>query len=471
MTFLNFTFQDPSPLINYAGQWVEGTTNDSFAGRYSQGSFTVTSVAGTTATLTFAGTSITIFGGKRPNHGNYSAVLDDGPEFVGDGNADNVFQFPLWNAQNLSNSQHTVVLTNVPTGQGPFLDVDFISIGRELGPPGYNGPISNVTLDDESPFVVYNGSWTPSFSSSAFNLSLHGTTEQGSTVSVFFQGSSIELYGSYLGAPFQVNLDNQLPRELAGPDVPLDLQQDHPQTLLFLADGLEENKTHAVTLTNSASSSGRPLFFDFAVVRSSQKFFNENTPSPNPDFTVPTTAAASSAVRQKSSTGAIVGGVIGGVAGVIILAFIGFILFRRSKYYHQSSKRSAEDGNMNEVSSSDLVPQFRASTLTPYVLPNIPSAPSSSSHTKGSISSIPVSSRQDSSSISLPASSTAYAPPSSQRLSEISSSLTETVSTHHQLPIIIEGSSYVLQEQDAGRLVQTRLPPMYNDHWQGTAPT
>lgn len=74
---------------------------------------------------------------KRLNHGNYSAVLDNGPQFIGDGNGDNIFQFPLWNAQNLAYGWHTVEITNIPTGpQSEYLDLDFVSIGREIGPPG-----------------------------------------------------------------------------------------------------------------------------------------------------------------------------------------------------------------------------------------------------------------------------------------------------------------------------------------------
>lgn len=80
--------------------------------------------------------NLTLIRSKRSFHGNYSAEVDGRPKFVGDGNDNNTFQFPLWNAQNLSNTQHAVTITNIPTKQGGTLDIDFISIGREIGPPG-----------------------------------------------------------------------------------------------------------------------------------------------------------------------------------------------------------------------------------------------------------------------------------------------------------------------------------------------
>ncbi|GJJ05910.1 hypothetical protein Clacol_000097 [Clathrus columnatus] len=436
MTFLNYTFQDPSPLISYSpGQWVEGSsTNDSHAADYSGGSFKVTSDAGSTATLSFVGTSITIFGAKRPNHGSYSVALDDGPEFVGNGNGDNIFQFPLWNAQNLSNTQHSVVMTNLPTHRGKFLDIDFISIGRELGPPGFTGEISEAPIDDGSPFVVYKGSWTNVSGITpltAFNSTLHSTTQAGSSVSVFFQASSIELYGLYVNAPFQVSLDDQLPRDLAGPNVDLDAREEHPETLLYLADGLDENTTHVVTLTNSVSNIGRPFFFDFAIARSSR--------NPDPNFTIPIsmltptpstsaniTATTSPIIRATATSmnGAIIGGIVGGVTGLLILAFIAFMLLRRSKYYYRALPPRS---NVTPLLSPGG-PQIRKSGLMPFISSSMrPGRPSSiisnsSSFWTGQQSHVPPS--------SIISSSTSDTSSSYDRSSHVASSYsTETMET------------------------------------------
>lgn len=380
MTFLNFTIQDPSPLIQYSnGQWVEGTiANDSSALNYSDGSFTVTSLEDATATLVFIGNSITIYGAKRPNHGNYSVRLDNKPALIGDGNGDQIFQFPLWSAQNLTYEQHTAVLTNTPTSSTRnYLDVDFMSIGREIGPPNYTGPVFNVTIDDESPFFIYNGSWSPNFSSTAVNSSLHATEETGASVSLNFQGSSIELYGLYANAPFRVQVDDQLPRTLQGPNVDLNEQQQHAQTLLYYMDGLDENKTHTVTLTNVFFNLGRPLYFDYAVVWSSQEFFN-NTPSPNPEFTVSTPTLTSEGPTSTSSSipslstsqsrpfpvGNVVSYTVGGLGGFIILTFVGFILFRRLRRKTSAGKAIRQSNIVNHETPVGETDESSVNTLT-----------------------------------------------------------------------------------------------------------
>lgn len=57
-----------------------------------------------------------------------------------------------------------------------------------------------------------------------------------------------------------------------GPQVNLAPEQEHPQTLLYLMDSLNEDKTHTVTLTNSQSNINQPFFFDYAIVRSSKQY-------------------------------------------------------------------------------------------------------------------------------------------------------------------------------------------------------
>lgn len=74
---------------------------------------------------------------KGPNNGNYTVQLDNEPLITDNGHMNgSISQVPLWSAQNLSNSQHTVVITNKYTSQGMDFNLDFVSVGREIGPPG-----------------------------------------------------------------------------------------------------------------------------------------------------------------------------------------------------------------------------------------------------------------------------------------------------------------------------------------------
>lgn len=57
---------------------------------------------------------------------------------------------------------------------------------------------------------------------------------------------------------------------MQGLDLDLPENFQHPQTLLYLVDGLSETG-HTVTLTNLNSNENRPFMFDYAVVSSTHK--------------------------------------------------------------------------------------------------------------------------------------------------------------------------------------------------------
>lgn len=96
MPLLTTTIEDNSPLITYTSNWQAGSSSSdtlldqfvhlfsirsfsvlafsrffSFPVRYSASAFTLTFTSGATATFTFNGTAITLYGAKRGNHGTY----------------------------------------------------------------------------------------------------------------------------------------------------------------------------------------------------------------------------------------------------------------------------------------------------------------------------------------------------------------------------------------------------------------
>jgi len=100
---------------------------------------------GASATLTFNGTTVWIYGAKRGNHGPYNVTLD-GKVFTDDGFYDGqVFQQLLFSAVELDATKpHTVSITNSFTdAERPFLDIDSVShiddLVRVLGWEGLNG--------------------------------------------------------------------------------------------------------------------------------------------------------------------------------------------------------------------------------------------------------------------------------------------------------------------------------------------
>ena len=96
---------------------------------YSDSTFTLCTALGASAQFTFNGTGIWIYGAKRPNHNLYNVTLDGGAPQTFNGSADNIFQTPLFSQTDLSNTQHTITLTNAgvdATRTNDYLDVDFV---------------------------------------------------------------------------------------------------------------------------------------------------------------------------------------------------------------------------------------------------------------------------------------------------------------------------------------------------------
>ena len=99
--------------------------------RYSNnGTFTLTTTSGASATLTFNGTAVWIYGAKRSNHGPYNITLD-GNDYEDDGYYNGqIFQQVLFSSVGLdATTPHTVSIINSYTDvTEPYLDIDFVSM-------------------------------------------------------------------------------------------------------------------------------------------------------------------------------------------------------------------------------------------------------------------------------------------------------------------------------------------------------
>ncbi|KAG5643448.1 hypothetical protein DXG03_000921 [Asterophora parasitica] len=102
------------------------------------------------ASFTFNGTSVQIFGAKRGNHGPYSVLVDNTTYPTADGAAPDPgeFQQSLFAIDGLKMGRHEVTIVN----QGnTFLDVDFVRQGISLyGPVSPDGATYSVQLDGAS---------------------------------------------------------------------------------------------------------------------------------------------------------------------------------------------------------------------------------------------------------------------------------------------------------------------------------
>lgn len=91
----------------------------------------VTNRTGSTASLTFNGTSVWLYGSKGKGNGEYKVTLDDAPAdsvFVGSGfSEEDSFQQVLFGAMDLDGSRtHRLTVENVGTN-GTYLVIDSVS--------------------------------------------------------------------------------------------------------------------------------------------------------------------------------------------------------------------------------------------------------------------------------------------------------------------------------------------------------
>ncbi|KAG6908194.1 hypothetical protein DXG01_005783 [Tephrocybe rancida] len=171
MSTLRITIDDISPLIDYqpTDGWLQkNSTTDTVGINYHAETFTRATQLGASASFTFNGTSITIYGGKSPNHGNYTINVDGKKQDASGFASTNQYQIPIFSADNLGDSTHTVSLTNT---QYAFVDIDYYNV--------YLGSIGALQIHSSA--VSLYGTVGPN--NGAFSVELDGlpaTTYQGS---------------------------------------------------------------------------------------------------------------------------------------------------------------------------------------------------------------------------------------------------------------------------------------------------
>ncbi|KAL1725974.1 hypothetical protein EV714DRAFT_255344 [Schizophyllum commune] len=329
----NFTIESVCPLILYdpPSGWREGDpADDPETGKYSDGHFTLTNQMGSSASFTFNGSAIYIFGAKRDNHGVYVVELDgEGTTFSGHDQAGQ-FQVPLFAQDSLDNTLHTVKVTN---RESLYLDIDYITWTASL--EGDYSPSLTTTQDDDPMF-----SYTPSdaWSTAPGDIpsldkfsggTAHGTRSADASVSLEFTGQAVQLFGGTGSArgPYEVQLDGGDPQTFNATK-----RDVTPQTLLFYADGLANDK-HTLTLTNKPVSDGQGLVIDYVVSYNVRGGKDSDSGSDDDTSADDSSKSGSDASGNASSSnaGAIAGGVVGTLGGLAVIAALVFFFLRRRR--------------------------------------------------------------------------------------------------------------------------------------------
>ncbi|KAJ7080959.1 hypothetical protein B0H15DRAFT_786862 [Mycena belliarum] len=322
MPSTNYTIDDVSPMIQYApaSAWSAGDkTLDSSGINYSNnGTFTLSTTKGSSASFSFSGTQVWIFGAKRSNHGPYTVALD-GKSSQFDGFSEDDDFTALFDSGPLKQGQHKVVITNaVKDPRKPFLDVDYITWSTDSDSP-------NITLEDTTPQFSYqpSNSWKADLpsdlsgfqgdsgqcvfhSSSLYKLiysipSSQRNPEQKciSNITIlralppFRIGNAVSLFGPIgpsLGS-YAIEVDGKSVGTFNATKVDYEAQQ-----MLFLADDLGAGD-HTLRVINQPSSTNQLLAIDFASVAGLPSQSASVSASPT------ISASASASASTSASTG------------------------------------------------------------------------------------------------------------------------------------------------------------------------
>jgi hypothetical protein len=267
----------------FGGTWAPASTDYGWSG----GSAVQSSTAGSTATISFSGTSIRWLGSRGRAMGIATVSIDGGPAKEVD-----LFARPTDEAHSdiivindLSAGPHTLTITATgranTEAQGAMVVVDAFDIQ----------PSTTIShLQDTDPNAAYTGAWTKSqegfpWSGSGVSntpelpVTAQETTDAGASVTLPFRGTAIGWVG-YTGPDggiATVQIDGGAPTQVDTYSATAKYQP-----VIFTAGGLSDaNHTLTITATgnkNAASSSTRIVVDAFDVINNGRRF-EENDPS------------------------------------------------------------------------------------------------------------------------------------------------------------------------------------------------
>nr|GAT60481.1 predicted protein [Mycena chlorophos] len=145
------TIEDTATGFAYspASAWSTDLTDNKLSG-FSQNNGHVTATSGASATLTFTGDHVEIFGPIGPTISRFTVSLDGANTGTFNATKENyIAQAPLFAASGLSSGKHTLKLTSDPADAGQLLAIDFAQVAA--GTAGAGGSSSKTNSSGSSP--------------------------------------------------------------------------------------------------------------------------------------------------------------------------------------------------------------------------------------------------------------------------------------------------------------------------------
>ncbi|KAF7342219.1 hypothetical protein MVEN_01809800 [Mycena venus] len=292
---------DRDPLIQYAGTWNGAGSSSEF---YS--TTTWSPKQGSTASLSFVGTSVTVYGSvgpSKPPGSSLAFAVDDsvtGTYTAPSGMTTAIHHEALWTSPTLSSGSHTLIITQTTAQTSGVIFLDYIMYNTTSTSQPY-------FIDDRDSRITYTPAWVQEGSDEDFQHTCQKSLSAGDSFTLEFEGQSISFWGGNT-SPTQnasVEIDGGSPTFFGAPT-----DATTTNNLLFHFDDLPAGKhTLAVTAQN-----GEPVWTDYFIVNpniaslpsgSSASPISSSTPSSSKESTAPPSIAS----PKPTPTGAIVGGV------------------------------------------------------------------------------------------------------------------------------------------------------------------
>jgi hypothetical protein len=197
---------------------------------------------GATASYTFTGTALDVFGEQNTDQGNIGISVDGGTQAVvntvpADGaRHSNVV---LYSATGLSNGSHTVVVTKL-SGTYSTLDGFMVHLGS-------SGPTTTRLNDTDASISYVNWSYSSARGLGDYQNDVHYATANGATATVTFSGTAVQVYGEQYTDQGTIGVSVDGGSQVVVNTVPSDGAR-HSNVVVYSATGLSSG-SHTVVVT------------------------------------------------------------------------------------------------------------------------------------------------------------------------------------------------------------------------------
>ncbi|KAJ7055767.1 hypothetical protein C8F01DRAFT_1157632 [Mycena amicta] len=346
---------DDDLRVVYSGGWDKAGSSEEFASTTH-----CSTTVGSTASFTFVGTSVTVYGTYASNSilATFSFVLDNSPSGQGTftppaNTTSDVHHFPFFNSGTLTNASHTLVIRQTAVDTRCILFLDFITYTPTTG------GASTYFVDDRDTNIVYQPAWSMFGAEQDFMHTSQSSPSAGAKLTYTFEGRGISYYGGDTAGnktKASIALDGGPPTIFVPPPTAGVVNNKYYDSGV-LADG---KHTLVVTAVNDD-----PIWVDYLLVV--PPLISASSPSPPTSSSTTTTTGSAGAGGTSSTTtssagaggtsttstrsagasgtsspdtnpvhrsssskaGPIAGGVIGGIFLLVCVAFLALFCVRR----------------------------------------------------------------------------------------------------------------------------------------------